>query len=304
MDSLASPQWEQLWLPFFPLASDDLLAGVYRHSRQEALGLRYIEANPEAVSNLLVVDIDHGDAALRALGTRPLPHVIVETPKNGHAHAVWALRAPIPRTEYARRKPLAFAAAVTEGLRRAVDGDKGYSGLLTKNPIHQAWWTYAVADSNTLYSLDELAAGLGDDMPPARWRQTKTYRANPAGLGRNCAIFESARIWAYREARLIRLRNEYPTRQDTIALSNAITMHVNELNTAYSEPLPQSETNAIAGSIHRWITHKFTGWTDSRTVNQATFITIQSARGKRSGKTRLTSCFTDFERFLIGKEPE
>jgi len=110
--------WAQLWLPFWPLASDDLREGIYRMSRECALDRRYVEANPQAVSNLLVVDVDHGDAALRALSNRPLPNAVVENPTNGHAHAVYALAEPVTRTEYAHRKPLAYAAAVTEGLRR------------------------------------------------------------------------------------------------------------------------------------------------------------------------------------------
>lgn len=40
----ADPQaWEQTWLPLWPLASDDLLTGVYRYARNEALGMRYVE---------------------------------------------------------------------------------------------------------------------------------------------------------------------------------------------------------------------------------------------------------------------
>ena len=58
-------QWDQMWLPLWPLASDDLLTGVYRRSRQYAMHRRYIEANPRALSNLLVVDIDHEDFVLR-----------------------------------------------------------------------------------------------------------------------------------------------------------------------------------------------------------------------------------------------
>jgi len=86
--------WEQQWLPLWPLASDDLRHGIYRMSRESALQLRYIEANPHAVSNLLVVDIDHDDARVRALWERSgwHPNAIVENPVNGHAHAVWALR--------------------------------------------------------------------------------------------------------------------------------------------------------------------------------------------------------------------
>ena len=115
-------RWDQMWLPLWPLASDDLHAGVYRQVRGEAMHRRYIETNPRALSNLLVVDIDHEDAALRTMWNRQAwwPNAVVENPANGHAHAVWALSEPITRTEYARRKPLAFAAAVTEGLRRPV----------------------------------------------------------------------------------------------------------------------------------------------------------------------------------------
>src|SRR5699024_9152378 len=84
----------------------------------KAIGKRYIEANPDALSNLLVVDVDHDDALLRSLWQRHdwLPNAVVENPLNGHAHAVWALSEPFTRTEYAKRKPLAYAAAVTEGL--------------------------------------------------------------------------------------------------------------------------------------------------------------------------------------------
>jgi len=282
----SSGQWEQLWLPLWPYASDELWRGIYRTSRGEALTRRYIQANPDVLSNLLVVDIDHADAFLRAGNARCgwTPNAVVENRANGHAHAVWALSEPVTRTEYARRKPLAYAAAVVEGLRRSVDGDKAYSGLMTKNPVHDAWDATWLTDR--LYSLPELEDRLHDagDMPPPGW--TRTRRANPVGLGRNCAIFESARTWAYRKARLIRLRHEYPTAGDTSDLCAAISAEVHTINAGYTEPLPDIEARAIAASIHRWIVKKFYGWTDSRTVNTATFIAIQSARGRKSGQAR------------------
>lgn len=82
------------------------------------------------------------------------PNAVVENPANGHAHTVWALAEPFTRTEYAHRAPLAYAAAVTEGLRRSVDGDAAYSGLMTKNPEHTCWANHWVTDH--LYTLDEL----------------------------------------------------------------------------------------------------------------------------------------------------
>jgi hypothetical protein len=270
-------QWDQLWLSLWPLASDDLHAGVYRCSRGEAMHRRFIETNPRALSNLLVVDIDHEDAALRTLWNRQAwwPNAVVENPINGHAHAVWALKEPITRTEYARRKPLAFAAAVTEGLRRSVDGDTGYSGLLTKNPAH-ADWDALWCNSDRLYGLDELAEHLTESgyMPPASWKRTK--RRNQVGLGRNCSIFETARTWAYRE-----IRNHW---FDSTGLHAAISAHVHELNAEFPEPLPDSEARAIAASIHRWITTKSRMWADGPAVYEATFSTIQAARGRKGGR--------------------
>ena len=277
-------RWEQMWLPLWPLASDDLRQGIYRESRSKALRRRYIEANPQALSNLLVVDIDHPDALMRAVWDRHswLPNAVVENPTNGHAHAVWALREPVTRTEYAKRKPLAYATAITEGLRRSVDGDKGYSGLMTKNPEHRSWEAHWLTDE--LYALPQLEHHLAEwgFLPPPSWK--KTRRRNPVGLGRNCDIFESARVWAYRLARRIRQRNEHATPADSHDLLTGISEHVTMLNLGYSEPLPANEVAGIARSIHRWIVTHFYGWTNSRVVNEATFTTIQSARGKRSHK--------------------
>ncbi|MDH6171024.1 hypothetical protein M2284_005331 [Rhodococcus sp. LBL1] len=279
-----SGAWEQLWLPLFPLATDDFLDGVYRMRRSDALDRRYIESNPQALSNLLVVDVDHPDAALRALsatGNHPLPNAIVENPRNGHAHAVWALAEPFTRTEYARRKPLAYAAAVTEGLRRAVEGDKGYSGLMTKNPTHGAWETHWLHTERR--SLAELEAELGIHMPPTRWRQTRSRRENPIGLGRNCALFETARTWAYRE---IRFHWGDPTGLGAAIYGEAARINATFRNpvTGRPDPLPASELRAVAASITRWITTKSRMWADGPAVYEATFIAIQAARGRKGGK--------------------
>lgn len=272
-------QWEDIWRPLFPYVTNDLAHGIYRRPRPIALGHRYIEANPSGVSNLLVVDVDHPDAALRALscvGSHPLPNAIVSNPANGHAHAVWALHEPVTRTEYAHRKPLAYAAAVTEGLRRALDGDKGYSGLMTKNPLHDSWdvdWLHTAP-----WELAQLEDELGTNMPPPRWREAAKRRGDVAGLGRNCALFESARTWAYRA-----LRHHFG---DAAGLATAIHAEVTARNAEYPEPLPTSEARAIAASIHRWITTTSRMWADGPAVYEATFVAIQSARSKKAADAR------------------
>lgn len=278
-----SEKFEQLWLPLWPLASDDLRAGIYRVARSEALTKRYIEANPAAIFNLLVVDIDHEDALMSCMWDRGdwLPNAVVENPLNGHAHAVWALKAPIPRTEYARRKPLAYAAAVVEGLRRSVDGDRGYSGLITKNPEHPAWEARWLTDH--LYTLDELTehiSGFGC-MPEKGWRKNLSH-ADITGLGRNCAIFEQARTITYR------LISQCPDRSPRAAkwLENEITRVVAELNTTFTEPLPASEARGIARSISKWVFTKSRMWANGPSEYVQTFTKIQTARGRKSGRAR------------------
>lgn len=271
---LPAGQWDELWLPLRPYATNRFQEGIRRERRPVAMTRRYVEANPSAVSNLLVVDVDHADAVLRAVssvGSHPLPNAVVENPVNGHAHAVWALAEAVTRTEYARRKPLAYAAAVTEGLRRALDGDAAYSGLMTKNPLHTDWSTEWLHGS--LHTLGGLEEALGGHMPAARWRETKRFRTNVTGLGRNCSIFETARTWAYRE-----VRHHFGS-PDT--LHAAIHAEVSARNAQFAEPLPAVEARAIANSIHRWITTRSRMWKDGAAVYEATFVAIQSARGKK-----------------------
>jgi len=273
-DATSEALWDQLWLPLWPLASDNFHEGIFKMARGKALKRRYVQANPDTISNLLIVDIDHPDAVLRALSankSHPMPTAIVENKANGHAHGVWALEDGITRTEYAKRAPLAYAAAVVEGLRRAVDGDTGYSGFLTKNPVHADWNTLWLADNTEdLYTLRQLEALLGDHMPPKQWRRRK----NPVGLGRNCTIFETARTWAYRE-----VRHHFGNSE---GLRAAIHGHVTALNTEFTEPLPAQEADGIARSIHKWITTKSRLWRDGAAVYEATFSTIQSARARKN----------------------
>lgn len=290
MDEPPADLWDRIWLPRRPLATDDPTTGLTRTSRTLALDRRLIETNPAALTSLLAVDVDHPDALIRALWDRAdwLPTVVTENPTSGHAHAIWALTAPVATTEYAHRRPLALAAAVTEGLRRSVDGDPAFGGLITKNPLNGNWSTHWVT-SHT-YGLNELAGHLDDAdlMPPASWRRAR--RRNPIGLGRNCTIFETARTWAYREA-----RHHWG---DPDGLHRAIATTVRDLNQNFSDPLPSSETRAIATSIHKWITTKSRIWKDGPATYEATFITIQSARGKKSRASRWSASEKRIEDFL------
>lgn len=277
--SQVEDRWASMWKPGRPYASNDLSSGVFQTSRERALGMKYVEVNPPAISNLLVVDIDHPDALMRAVWDRQgwRPNALVENPVNGHAHAVWALQTPFPRTEYARRKPLAWAASITEGLRRSVEGDAGYSGLITKNPLHESWDAHTFSDQS--YSFEELTEHLTDAgfMPAPSWRRSK--QRNTTGLGRNCHLFESVRTWAYPQI------NDCwgdPHKLGERVLNQALVQNV-EL---FPEPLPSNEVQALASSITRWITTRSRMWADGKAASDKRFSDRQRHRSSAENQKR------------------
>lgn len=75
-----SRTFEGWWLPRRPLCCDDDYAALRRRSRADALRCKHIEANPSALVNTIVVDIDDANAKAMALwGHRGmLPNWIAE----------------------------------------------------------------------------------------------------------------------------------------------------------------------------------------------------------------------------------
>lgn len=288
--------FERLWLPRRPLCCDDDYSQLRRRSRADALRCKHIEANPSAQVNMLVVDVDSSEGRLMSLwGHRSMPpNFIVENPANGHVHSIWALNEPVCRTDMARLKPLKLLHATTEGLRRSCDGDAGYAGLLMKNPECPAWNGELIRED--AYQLDELRAALEEsgDMPPASWRRTK--RARTVGLGRNCTIFDEARTLAYRYVRTLPDRN--PASNEALRLYVQHVCHEINATEFAGNMLPTREVDDIAKSIHKWITTRSRMWRDGAITNAATFITIQSFRGKKSGKARLTKRNSQQAQFL------
>ena len=264
--------WRRSWLPARPYAADDLRHGIRRTDRATALALRHVQANGTRQANTLITDIDHRDAELRALSCPATPTAVTSNRANGHAHAIWMLAEPVTTTEYAHRKPVAYACAVTEALRRATDGDIGYTGLIMKNPTHDHWDTVWFAAEP--WTLDGLSVRLADWMPRKGWRKDRV----PTGLGRNCSLFDDARNWAYRE-----LRHHWG---DSNGLRDAIRRRAHELNTVFPDPLPPSEADAIARSIHKWIVTKSRMWRDGQAAYEEKFKETQRIRGIRSGMKR------------------
>ncbi|RFA11665.1 hypothetical protein B7R22_18480 [Subtercola boreus] len=271
--------WDAAWLPRAPLATDDLSLGVRRENRPTARTRRYVEASPRALLSMLVVDVDHEDALLKSFwrpAVHPDPSWVSINPENGHGHVGWVLETPVCRTDSARIEPMKFAARVEAGLTHALDGDAGYAGLLTKNPLHEHWETFWGPE--TPYTLGQLAEGLGDLFP----RSLPRKAAENSGLGRNVALFNRVRQWAY--PAISRYWTDHATIWEETTLAYALNV-----NAEFAVPLDHNEVTHLARSVARWTRRNITPEQTAR--NRASWASIenQTRRSARAAQKRTFS---------------
>lgn len=196
----------------------------------------------------------------------PAPTLTITNPENGHAHLLYALKTSIRTAPDGKMKPLRYAAAVENALRKKLEADSGYSGLICKNPNH-SHWKIAVWQPE-LYTLDWLADSL--DLNAANDKEI----LDDYGLGRNCALFDRTRKWAYRA-----IRQGWPEYDKwLIACYQRATMY----NLQLDNPLMDREVMSIAKSIAKWTSSVFTKSSFELFVNKTHASEIQSKRGAKS----------------------
>lgn len=241
--------------------SDDPAMFGQRHlPRAAALRRAYIDPNPAGQVWASVYDIDRpGAATAWDDADMPCPNWISVNPKNGHAHLGYILAAPVSRGEASRGKPLRYLARIEAGLTKALDADRAYSHRLTKNPEHPRWRTFL--ERGRPYELDELRDYLGDHLP------LRITRAEAVGEGRNVALFDGLRRWAYRN------RLAYSSFESWLCACRQRARALNE----FAHPLPEREAMHTAASVARWT------W---QHISAAGFAAVQARRGRRGGMAK------------------
>ncbi|WP_235985960.1 replication initiation protein [Acinetobacter baretiae] len=236
-------------------------------SKRCAVKFPLIQVNPPHIVRYLVFDIDAPDAYLHFSDAElPVPTWIAKNKNNGHCHICYELKTPVCKTENARLKPLAYLAAIEHSYANKLGADLNYAGLLTKNPINTENWEVTLLNSRP-FELDELA-----DYVDLDYRPKKMTKNEISGLGRNCAMFDSVRFWAYKAV------------GGSVAAGYE-NWHSKVLNTAqsenyaFSQPLPYSEVKATASSVAKWVWRKH-----HSTEFQAKFSEKQANRAKIGNK--------------------
>ncbi|EPR4183502.1 replication initiation protein, partial [Salmonella enterica subsp. enterica serovar Bareilly] len=250
-------------LPVKPYCSNNLQSGLSIRNKNRALEMLYLQANQPAIQTCLLFDLDEDNAFYKfdEVGL-PVPTFITKSPDSGRCHYGYMLKAGVCKTQHAKLKPLKYAAAVEAGIAGKLASDRGYAGLITKNPLHEHWSPYwSGAD---LYELDYLADFVELETPK------KAKKSENYGLGRNVNLFEDLRTYAYRRVLKFKKDSTYEAWERDV-LAEGLNNHCNVLN-----PLQYNEIKATARSVSRWTWKHF---------DSATFSEIQTNRAKRPRKT-------------------
>lgn len=257
-------------LPNKPYCTDDLQFGLQVRPKHLALFKRYIQPNHPYYTYFFVFDLDYPTAYIDYFYSMvgiPTPNLIVENPENGHAHYIYQLKTPIYQTNASNDKPIKYGNAVYLALRTALNADINYSGLITKNAIHQDWRTNVLREQP--YTLDELSERL--DLTTGQInKQIKIDEA--VGLGRNCCLFHTVRHWAYVEVR------QYRAKTFNQWLESVID-HCLSVNAQFTTPMQYNEVKGVAKSIARWV------WKKDGYAYQE-FIDRQTRKGQLGGKAK------------------
>lgn len=263
--------------------------------REDAQLYPLIQFNTHYRKGFIILDLDYEDALTEIVYCRiglPLPNFVVANQDNGRAHAYFQLKYPIIdpsgisekskkkyEEKYGRKtvnnpnfnKTLDFYNRIRHELVEVYDADKGYTGLISKNPLSSKWrTTHLVKEPYTLY---ELAQKL--KIPPKREDPKKVLsqlsKDEFKEAGRNCNVFYTACTFAYTEIRKFRGGQTYQQ------WFKHILNHCMSLNEGFADPLGYNEVKGIARSISRYCWKK-----DGHCYQE--FIDRQTRKGQLGGK--------------------
>lgn len=219
-----------------------------------------IQHNSPLIWRWMVFDLDAPDACFHFEDCGlPPPTFIALNPANGHGHLAYQLETPVLAFSSAGPKPMKFFMDIERGMTRRLGADWGYPGFLSKNPLSSRWQTAWMAAKP--YRLDTL----NDYLDPA----DKLPRDNGelSGVGRNVALFEAVRKFAYRQWLSVNKAGKMQGEFEIMLRDFA-----NATNASFCPPLSHAEVRGIARSITRWVWGKF---------SLAQFSAIQRARSEK-----------------------
>lgn len=240
---------------------------------------RFVQINSRRLVTILAVDIDnHDDASAWFEHDLPQPSWTVWTDRG--VQFAWILEKPILAEDHSTMK---YAKDVLRKIAYALDADPAAIGLnrVFRNPVlNKSRFAPSRVNLRDFSNLQSPPIGWGRSPKPPR--DLFGNRATPAvadfstmgeGDGRNVALFDALRFWAYDAART----GNY----DEFDLAHRAFV----LNSDFKTPMSEKEVNAIIGSIDRFIEYRYAtgGYMATTTAEQRS--KIAALNGSKGGAT-------------------
>lgn len=228
------------YLPTKPYCSSDKTASLIR-TQAYALKETYIQLNPPHLCAWLIFDVDepfNGEYAWEKHNL-PVPNYFALSEESTY-HLAYAIK-PVFTTVNARRKPLAYLAAIERTYEKLLGSDDGFARLVTKNPLHPFWRVTVL--HNHEYDLAELHDGCRELEKKESAKEVNLE--NFTGFGRNVALFDVLRYYAYSIVHNYESYNPYHSQ---------LEYKVEELNRKFPNDhgLGFNEIMGIAKSVAKW----------------------------------------------------
>ena len=269
-------------VPRNPYCGNELAYGVTQKPKADALRHQNIQIATDHCHHWLALDVDRPGAVLLPgdLGCDAPPTLIVSNPANGHAHFLWKLNRPVFKAD---PKPMMLFADVRDAYTTLFGADGSYPAFLTKNPFNAKWRPLqAIREEQArTYDLGELIEGLPVSLKELKEQHREAKEQQAASLasveGRNVALFDDVRNWAYFNVKHYRNGGDW---------QQAVFEVAEEFNRQFQCPLPTREVRSVAKSVAGFV------WPNSdydrRCVERsnALFAKRQAARGRLSGAAR------------------
>lgn len=252
--------------PRKPYCSEDKGAHNIRTLRH-AIKHPYIQANPPHLRVWSIYDIDRAGAALAWDDANlPPPAWAAVDKQSTRGHLVWGLSVPVlVDSPDMRQAPLRYLCALEAAFREKLGADRGFSGLMTKNPAHSSW--RVLRGPRPCYELGELADWV--DLP----KHLPKKKPEEIGLGRNVTVFEWLRQYAYRY-----IRHYKADVRNFVLWQSHLNNRALERNGDFTYPLQGNEVWHIAKSVSKWTWNRF----DLEACDKR-FSELQAHRGRMGG---------------------
>lgn len=260
----------------------------YYHTKERLYALKefkWVQYNSVDRITVLSVDIDNSsDSLMYRDFNLPVPTWIIQTDKGFQYH--WALKSAVMINGYNKHKLIKLVKDILNKLVALLDGDINAIGLnrVFRNPVtNRSWFTGNEIDLKEFYDLptpkeDYFNKLLGrvekqKNLFGATYGSEYDFSLMANNSGRNCALFDVLRYWAYDEAK----QGSY--------CAFTLQRKAEILNSSFAENLKENEVNSIVNSIDTFIKNKFNkGFYMALSVEDRK--KVASANGKKSGEAR------------------